>query len=222
MPKAKTALQKTTPAVRATAPRKTALVFKPADDPFADLELKVGKHIRELRLAKGLSLTELAAKVEISVGNLSEMERGLSVPSIRTLCLLSKALDIGAGWLLDLHAESGPPVDPYVVRASARQSIVYSKAGVVKRLASPLTPGQLQMLLVEIEPGAGSGESGYSHAGEECGIVQEGILNLWIEGEKHTLSQGDSFRFVSTRIHRFENPGNVLTRVIWITSPPLY
>ena len=218
MPKARTAAQRTAP----TAPRKTALVFNPGDDPLADLELKVGKHIRELRLAKGLSLSDLAAKVEISVGNLSEIERGLSVPSIRTLCLLSKALEIGAGWLLDLHAENGPPVDPYVVRASARQSIVYSKAGVVKRLASPLTSGQLQMLLVEIEPGAGSGETGYSHAGEECGIVQEGILNLWIEGEKRTLSQGDSFRFASTKIHRFENPGNVLTRVIWITSPPLY
>lgn len=219
MPKAKTALK---PKPSPAPPRKTALVFKPADDPLGDLELRVGKHIRDLRLAKGLSLTELAAKVEISVGNLSEMERGLSVPSIRTLCLLSKALDIGAGWLLDLHAESAPPSDPYVVRASARQSIVFSKTGVVKRLASPLTPGNLQMLLVEVEPGCGSGESGYSHAGEECGIVQEGILNLWIEGEKRTLSQGDSFRFASTKIHRFENPGNVLTRVIWITSPPLY
>ena len=103
--------------------------------------------------------------------------------------------------------ESGPPVDPYVVRASARQSIVYSKAGVVKRLASPLTTGQLQMLLVEIEPGAGSGESGYSHAGEECGIVFEGILDLWIDGQKRTLGTGDSFRFPSTKTHRFHNPG---------------
>src|SRR4029434_8722634 len=114
------------------AREKTLLVSKPAHDPLADLELKVGKHIRELQLAKGLSLTELAAKVEVSVGNLSEMERGLSVPSIRTLCLLSKALEIGAGWLLDLHAESGPLGDPYVVRASARQGIVDSRAGVVK------------------------------------------------------------------------------------------
>ena len=222
MPKAKTALKPKPAPARAAPPRKTALVFNPADDPLADLELRVGKHIRDLRLAKGLSLSELAAQVEISVGNLSEMERGLSVPSIRTLCLLSKALDINAGWLLDLHGDSGQPADPYVVRASARQSIVFSKAGVVKRLASPLQPGSLQMLLVEIEPGAGSGESGYSHAGEECGYVQEGILNLWIEGEKRTLSQGDSFRFLSTKIHRFENPGNVLTRVLWVTSPPLY
>jgi transcriptional regulator with XRE-family HTH domain len=225
MPKAKTALKPKpipAPPPRKTAPSKLARLFKPADDPLADLELRVGKHIRDLRLAKGLSLTELAAKVEISVGNLSEMERGLSVPSIRTLCLLSKALDISAGWLLDLHAESAPAVDPYVVRASARQSIVFSKAGVVKRLASPLNPGNLQMLLVEIEPGAGSGEGGYSHAGEECGHVQEGILNLWIEGDKRTLSQGDSFRFLSTKVHRFENPGNVVTRVLWITSPPLY
>ena len=222
MPITRSALRKRTPAARRAASRKTALVFQPAIDPLAVLELKVGRHIRELRLAKGLSLAELAAKVEISVGNLSEIERGLSVPSIRTLCLLSKAIGIGAGWLLDLYAEGGPPVDPYVVRATARQSIVYSKAGVVKRLASPLSPGQLQMLLVEIEPGAGSGEDGYSHDGEECGIVLEGILNLWIEGEKRTLGQGDSFRFASSMVHRFENPGNVQTRVIWINSPPLY
>jgi transcriptional regulator with XRE-family HTH domain len=222
MPRAMTTLRKKALSRRTIAPRSAALVFKPADDPLADLEFKVGKHIRDLRTAKGVSLSELAAKVEISVGNLSEIERGLSVPSIRTLCLLSKALEIGAGWLLDLYSENAPPIDPYVVRASARQSIVYSKAGVVKRLASPLTSGKLQMLLVEIQPGAGSGETGYSHAGEECGIVQEGILNLWIDGEKRTLSQGDSFRFLSTKIHRFENPGNVLARVIWITSPPLY
>ena len=49
MPKTKTAL-KQRPPDRPTVPRKTALVFKPADDPLADLELKVGKHIRDCLL----------------------------------------------------------------------------------------------------------------------------------------------------------------------------
>jgi transcriptional regulator with XRE-family HTH domain len=190
--------------------------------PFPDLEIKVGKRLRELRTAKGISLADLAKAAEISVGNLSEIERGLAVPSIRTFCQLSKALGIGAGWLLEQSGAVHANDDPYVIRATARQSIIFSKPGVVKRLASPPGAGNLQMLLVEIDPGAGSGEQGYSHAGEECGIVFEGILDLWIDGEKRTLASGDSFRFPSTKIHRFHNPGNVLTRVVWVTSPPLY
>jgi len=189
---------------------------------FSDLELRIGKRLRELRTAKGLSLADLAKAAEVSVGNLSEIERGLAVPSIRTFCLLSTALGIGPGWLLEQSGPVQPNGDPFVVRATARQSIVFNKPGVVKRLASPPGPGNLQMLLVEIDPGRGSGEQGYSHAGEECGIVFEGILDLWIDGEKRTLGPGDSFRFPSTKTHRFHNPGNVLTRVVWVTSPPLY
>ena len=189
---------------------------------FSDLELRVGKRLRELRTAKGLSLVDLAKAADVSVGNLSEIERGLAIPSIRTFCLLSTALGIGAGWLLEQSGPVQPNGDPYVVRATARQSIVFSKPGVVKRLASPPGLGNLQMLLVEIDPGSGSGEQGYSHAGEECGIVFEGILDLWIDDEKRTLGTGDSFRFPSTKTHRFHNPGNVLTRVVWVTSPPLY
>jgi transcriptional regulator with XRE-family HTH domain len=189
---------------------------------FHDLELRVGKRLRELRTAKGISLVDLAKAADVSVGNLSEIERGLAIPSIRTFCLLSTALGIGPGWLLEQSGPVQPNGDPYVVRATARQSIVFNKPGVVKRLASPPGPGNLQMLLVEIDPGSGSGEQGYSHAGEECGIVFEGILDLWIDGEKRTLGAGDSFRFPSTKTHRFHNPGNVLARVVWVTSPPLY
>jgi mannose-6-phosphate isomerase-like protein (cupin superfamily) len=53
-------------------------------------------------------------------------------------------------------------------------------------------------------------------------IVFEGILDLWIDGEKRTLGAGDSFRFPTTKTHPAHNPGNVLTRVVRVTSPPLY
>jgi mannose-6-phosphate isomerase-like protein (cupin superfamily) len=206
----------------AATPPQTVEHIAGAVPSFSDLELRIGKRLRELRTAKGLSLVDLAKAAEISVGNLSEIERGLAVPSIRTFCLLSTALGIGPGWLLEQSGPVQPDGDPFVVRATARQSIVFNKPGVVKRLASPPGPGNLQMLLVEIDPGNGSGEQGYSHAGEECGIVFEGILDIWIDGQKRTLGAGDSFRFPSTKTHRFHNPGNVLTRVVWVTSPPLY
>jgi transcriptional regulator with XRE-family HTH domain len=187
-----------------------------------DLEIRIGKQLRDHRLAKDLSLAEVARVAEISVGHLSQIERGLAAPSVRTFCLLSKILGVGPGVMLDESAAPEHPFDPYITRAATRQTIMFNRAGVVKRLASPRTPGSLQMLLVEIEPDSGSGEQGYSHAGEECGVVIEGILDLWIDGQRRTLGTGDSFRFPSTMLHRFHNPGSVMTRVIWVTSPPLY
>jgi transcriptional regulator with XRE-family HTH domain len=187
-----------------------------------DLEIRIGKKLRDHRLAKNLSLAEVAKLAEVSVGHLSQIERGLAAPSVRTFCVLSKILGIGPGGLLDDSAGHDHPFDPFITRAATRQTIMFNRAGVVKRLASPRAPGALQMLLVEIEPDAGSGEAGYSHAGEECGIVIEGLLALWIDGERRTLGTGDSFRFPSTKVHRFHNPGSVMTRVVWVTSPPLY
>jgi transcriptional regulator with XRE-family HTH domain len=187
-----------------------------------DLEIRIGKKLRDHRLAKSLSLAEVAKQAEVSVGHLSQIERGLAAPSVRTFCVLSKILGVGPGWLLDDTAAPEHPFDPYITRAATRQTIMFNRAGVVKRLASPRAPSSLQMLLVEIEPDSGSGEQGYSHAGEECGIVIEGILDLWIDGERRTLGTGDSFRFPSTKVHRFHNPGSVMARVVWVTSPPLY
>src|SRR4051812_42763227 len=128
-----------------------------------DLEIRIGKKLRDHRLAKDLSLSEGAKRAGGSGGPLSQIERGLPAPSGRTFCVLSKILGIGPGGLLDDSAGHDHPFDPFITRAATRQTIMFNRAGVVKRLASPRTPGSLQMLLVEIEPDSGSGEAGYSH-----------------------------------------------------------
>ena len=61
-----------------------------------DLEIRIGKKLRDHRLAKNLSLSEVAKLAEVSVGHLSQIERGLAAPSVRTFCVLSKILGIGA------------------------------------------------------------------------------------------------------------------------------
>jgi hypothetical protein len=40
-------------------------------------------------------------------------------------------------------------------------------------------------------------------------------------GRHRTLGTGNSFRFPSSKVHRFHNPGTAMIRVVWITSPPL-
>src|SRR5690349_18288817 len=61
-------------------------------------DLWLGTQLRALRKAKQLSLAELAAGAELSIGMVSQIERGLASPSIRSLRKLGEALGVPISW----------------------------------------------------------------------------------------------------------------------------
>ncbi|MEM1302435.1 MAG: cupin domain-containing protein, partial [Pseudomonadota bacterium] len=67
-----------------------------------------------------------------------------------------------------------------------------------------------------------SGAEPYTHKGEEAGIVLQGELELQIGDQVFLLKSGDSFGFPSAIPHRYGNPGDVETIVIWAVTPPTY
>ena len=72
-----------------------------------------------LRLERNLSLAELAAKAGISIGALSQIERGMSSLRVRVIWPLAAALDIEPSALI---ADGGDAVnDLYCVRAGSRR-----------------------------------------------------------------------------------------------------
>jgi uncharacterized cupin superfamily protein len=54
------------------------------------------------------------------------------------------------------------------------------------------------------------------------GYVLEGRLELSIDGASHLLGPGDSFSFPSHLAHTYRNPGDTVTRVVWINTPPTF
>ncbi len=59
------------------------------------LALAVGQRIREIRIAAGLTIEELAETSKLgSKGHLSNMERGLVRPNIQTLKLIANGLGV--------------------------------------------------------------------------------------------------------------------------------
>ncbi len=188
--------------------------------PERDVEW-IGSEIRSLRKVRALSLEDLARLTNKSVGYLSQIERGLSNPSITALQAISSALGVQIGWFFP-QGEAGDPSDRgVVVRQGTRRRLSF-ESGVTDYLLSPNLSGALELLLSEFEPGASNGESPYTHAGEEAGLVLSGTLELWVGEDHFILSPGDSFSFRSTLAHRYRNPGTEITRVVWAVTPPSY
>jgi transcriptional regulator with XRE-family HTH domain len=181
----------------------------------------VGEEIKGLRKARRMTLAQLALQSGLSVGHLSQIERGISTPSIKALHGISRALDVNISWFFS-NADPGPPEErEYIVRQSRRRQIRFDD-GISDFLLTPSLQSALELLMSTFAPGATSGSSPYTHDGEEAGIVMSGALEIWIDGKLFLLNQGDSFCFKSTLPHRYRNPGATDAVVIWAITPPSY
>jgi transcriptional regulator with XRE-family HTH domain len=181
---------------------------------------QIGGQIRELRKAKGMTLQALSDASGLSIGYLSQLERGRSTLTIGNLKLLADQLGVHMNWFFLPAPEPSAEELGVVVRKNRRRRLSFTNLGIEEELLSPNLAGPLELLLSTLEPGADSGD--YSHEGAEAGLVIQGELELWVGGACFRLETGDSFSFRSTEVHRCRNPGTDRTQVVWVITPPSY
>ena len=70
-------------------------------------EMKIGVRIRALRKARGITLTEMAEKTELSTGYLSKLENDQTSPTLVHLQKLCTAMDITLNDILSPEEPSG-------------------------------------------------------------------------------------------------------------------
>jgi transcriptional regulator with XRE-family HTH domain len=205
---------------------RSRISFYPGAQPAAEAERPdiasgLGQRLRSTRQRRNWTLQELAARSGLSVGMLSQVERGLSSPSIRSLQRLADSFGVPVGWFF---GAAGPaqPGPGWIQRQPQRRVLDLPGKGITKELLSPEGNGQLQLMRITIAPGGSSGEVPYRHAGEDAGTVLEGVLMLEVDGVQGQLEAGDSFRFLSTLPHRFANPAAMRCVTLWAVTPPLY
>ena len=184
--------------------------------------MALGARLRAFRQQRGLSLKQLSERSDLSVGMLSQIERGLATPSLRALGRLRDVYGVPLSRFFDDEAGSGAAGDEVVLRAGHCRRVAFPESRIAKELVSPPSARALEMMVIVMEPGGGSGPAPYTHEGEECGHVLEGIFDLWVGDGRWRLGQGDSFQFASSTPHRFYNPGPGTARVLWTVTPPFY
>lgn len=183
----------------------------------------IGQKLRQRRKVKRLSLQTIAEKTGLSIGLLSQIERGISTPSLRSLTQICQALEMPMPWLFDRDTPSSQPREDSVVRLSQRRRLDLGSGGMIKEILSPDSVTDIQMMRFIIHPGGSSGDSPYtSPNGAKCGTVLKGTLGLDINGQTHVLHPNDSFAFHARERYRFWTIGDIDCEVIWVVTPALY
>lgn len=196
----------------------SVLSIETADETWSTARA-LGADVRALRKSRSYTLAELALNVGRSVGFISQVERGLSSPSIDDLRAIAGALDVPTSWFF-AQDQQNDGERGLVVRAASRRTLGTHESGIVEELLSPDLGGSFEMFRSEFQPGA-SMDMPIRRETEEAGYVVSGTLDIWIDGSHFKLEEGDSFRF-DHKPYCWKNEGDVPAIVIWVVSPPVY
>ena len=171
-----------------------------------------------MRADKNLTILELAAKAQVSAGIISQIERGGSNPSMKTLQRLRAALDVNLWEFLQVPRPELIAQDAgFVRRAADRPRILVGETRLVKELLSPRPDENLRFMFVTLPPG-GLSEDVLVGIGQKGGYVINGQVELTVGEQSAVLNEGDSFQFRSDVPHTVVNRTKTDAKVLWIMS----
>lgn len=183
------------------------------------IDRRIARDLRALRRARSLTLAQISESVGRSVGWLSQVERGISIPTLADLSRLADTFGVPMS-LFFSREQPAEPEREIVVRSHARRSLGPTEPGLEEELLSPTLGGSFEMRRRVFLAGTTS-EERPGRDTEEAGYVLSGFLELEVDGVRHTLQAGDSFCFKGKAM-RWRNDGAEDAVVIWVMSPPVY
>ena len=199
------------------------------DDPAVQASDKeLGMRLRAMRTERKFTLKDLAARTNMSIGMLSQIERGVSSPSMRSLRQLCHALGVDGAALFTsapAQAEDAPsPTEPseFVVWANQRKPLRLAGSGVTKSRITPSNCASREAFMMELEPGAASDSNLLVQAGDKVGYVLAGKLRVFIDDTTLVLGPGDTYGFTGNRPYRWENAWDEPTVFMVVNSNHFY
>ena len=190
-----------------------------AERPESAVDLWLGQQLRQLRKQQGRSLADVAQACGMSLGLLSQIERGLSSASVKVLHLLAREFRVSVNSLLRNAEHAGGEEDGRVARAGTHRYIDLKEKGISKEMFTPAACRSMDLCRASIAPGGSTGNELFvTGQGERIGVVLKGVLELWVGDRVIRLHEGDSFCYASSTPRRWCNPGTQTTEVIWAIS----
>ncbi|VUD62456.1 HTH-type transcriptional regulator SutR [Thalassocella blandensis] len=156
----------------------------------------LGRRLQELRLAKGVSLSQLAADAGIAKSNLSRLEQGIGNPTIDTIWRLA----------LQLNVPFGSIVAP--ISGSVEQDGVQ-----VRLIDQGHDDPKVDVYLITYAPNTERNAEAHSKGTRERVTVVSGDMEFGTKGQTSHLQAGESHEFMADQPH-FYRSGDTWTTVM--------
>lgn len=177
--------------------------------PKAKSDPQLGALIRKRRKQLHLTLQALCDDAGLSVGYLSQVERGQATPSLGTLAQIASGLDVG----LEYFIATPKPADSLTRSGARPQFSIDGSAMMYEAISADLPGAELSSYLLHVPPGYAS--EVVSHEGEEIIFLLEGTISQTLGGQRFILQQGDSLHYVGSTPHSWSNETDTTTRILW-------
>jgi transcriptional regulator with XRE-family HTH domain len=180
----------------------------------------VGARVKSLRDAMDLSLRDLADRSGVSAPMLSQVERGDTSPTLAVAQKIAAGLDLTLSQLLRLDE------DRHVVIVRTGDRRIRRRRGHRVEELTPGLPGQRSDVSEHtLAPGAATGAADdppmHEPGSRETAVVVDGTVELFIDGQRHELAEGDSVTFDADLPHHFENNSSSDARLIAVVAAGL-
>jgi transcriptional regulator with XRE-family HTH domain len=180
----------------------------------------LGEAVRTTRVERGWSVEQLARESGLSVGIVSQIERGHGNPALSTMRGLAEALGFEVADLLGA-AQGRSAV---VVRVQDRLRLPplapdEHATGFVRELLSPPRNANLQVIRTVMPPGYSNAGRPFRHLGVESVHVLQGRLRVVAEPDEYLLETGDTITYDCSNPHWWQNPGDETAIILGSVIP---
>lgn len=182
----------------------------------------LGGIIRGLRQERRLSTVALAKACGVSTSLISQVERGVTSPSLDVLWAVAQALDVPIGTFFQDDEEIEAVGRPAVVVRSDHRKKLGVNSTLTYELLSPDLRHQIEFIWVEFGPGVEGPLAPFAHPGEEQMVVIQGEMHFWVDGDVYVLQAGDCITIDASRPHRAGNRSDAPAIVIAAITPPSF
>ena len=182
----------------------------------AETDAPLGKRLRDRRQQLGLTLKEVANGAGLSVGFISQIERGLNAPSLSSLAAISGVLRTHVTEFLTQPR----PDAPFTLHGERRSFAIEQHALRYERISASFPGSVLNGVIIHKPPGHRS--EWIRHEGEELFYILEGAITVETADESTVLEAGSSIHFKSTRRHSSWNHGTSPAVILHVCTSDLF
>lgn len=176
--------------------------------------MKIGTRIRNLRLQKNLTQEELAERIDVSKGYISQVERDLSVPSMEVF--------------FDMLEVLGSTPKDFFDDEPTKQRVVYGKeAGTfyeetekgysIRWLVPESNEKEMEPILLELQEDGAFKEFSPSTS-ETFGLVTKGRVCVEIGQTRYYANEGDALYFHAYKKHQIWNDYPGTSEVLMVVT----